>query len=40
MSELLPRPVRLLLGATNPGVGDERLRRSVAGKVVLVTGAS
>jgi acyl-CoA synthetase (AMP-forming)/AMP-acid ligase II/NAD(P)-dependent dehydrogenase (short-subunit alcohol dehydrogenase family) len=40
MSELLPRPVRLLLGATSFGTGDRRLRRAVAGKVVLVTGAS
>ena len=40
MSELLPRPVRLLIGATGRGVGDERLREAVAGKVVLVTGAS
>ena len=38
--ELLPRPVRLLLGATSPGVGDDRLRRAVEGRVVLVTGAS
>ncbi|MHB8690364.1 MAG: SDR family NAD(P)-dependent oxidoreductase [Solirubrobacteraceae bacterium] len=40
MSELLPRPVRLLLGATNPGVSDARLRTAVDGKIVLVTGAS
>ena len=40
MTELLPRPVRLLLGATNRGVGDERLGKAVAGKTVLVTGAS
>ena len=40
MSELLPRPVRLLLGATSRGAGDARLRRAVAGKVVLITGAS
>jgi acyl-CoA synthetase (AMP-forming)/AMP-acid ligase II/NAD(P)-dependent dehydrogenase (short-subunit alcohol dehydrogenase family) len=38
--DLLPRPVRLLLGATGPGVSDGRLRDAVAGKVVLVTGAS
>src|SRR5437763_2703377 len=40
MSELLPRPVRLLLGATSRGVGDHRLRRAVDGKVVLIPGAS
>ncbi len=40
MSELLPRPVRLLIGATSPGVGDRRLREAVNGKIVLVTGAS
>ncbi|HWF53893.1 MAG TPA: SDR family NAD(P)-dependent oxidoreductase [Solirubrobacteraceae bacterium] len=40
MSELLPRPVRLLLGATSPGVGDARLRRAVHGRTVLITGAS
>jgi acyl-CoA synthetase (AMP-forming)/AMP-acid ligase II/NAD(P)-dependent dehydrogenase (short-subunit alcohol dehydrogenase family) len=40
MSELLPRPVRLLIGATNLGVSDARLRDAVAGKVVLITGAS
>jgi acyl-CoA synthetase (AMP-forming)/AMP-acid ligase II/NAD(P)-dependent dehydrogenase (short-subunit alcohol dehydrogenase family) len=38
--DLLPRPVRLLLGATSPGVDDRRLRRAVDGKVVLITGAS
>ncbi|MFL5824582.1 MAG: SDR family NAD(P)-dependent oxidoreductase, partial [Solirubrobacteraceae bacterium] len=38
--ELLPRPVRLLLGATSPGVGDEALRRAVEGRIVLITGAS
>ncbi len=38
--DILPRPVRLLLGATGRGVSDERLRRAAAGKVVLVTGAS
>jgi hypothetical protein len=38
--DLLPRSVRLLLGATGPGVSDRRLREAVAGKVVLVTGAS
>jgi acyl-CoA synthetase (AMP-forming)/AMP-acid ligase II/NAD(P)-dependent dehydrogenase (short-subunit alcohol dehydrogenase family) len=40
VSERLPRPVRLLLGATGPGVSDARLRRAVAGKTVLITGAS
>jgi len=40
MTELLPRPVRLLLGATSTGVGERRLRESASGKVVLVTGAS
>jgi acyl-CoA synthetase (AMP-forming)/AMP-acid ligase II/NAD(P)-dependent dehydrogenase (short-subunit alcohol dehydrogenase family) len=40
MSELLPRPVRLLVGATNAGISDRRLREAVRGKVVLVTGAS
>jgi acyl-CoA synthetase (AMP-forming)/AMP-acid ligase II/NAD(P)-dependent dehydrogenase (short-subunit alcohol dehydrogenase family) len=40
MSELLPRPVRLLLGATSRGTSDARLRQAVAGKVVLITGAS
>ncbi len=40
MSELLPRPVRLLLGATSRGTSDARLRRAVADKVVLITGAS
>ena len=40
MSELLPRPIRLLLGATNRGVGDDRLRAAVEHKIVLVTGAS
>jgi acyl-CoA synthetase (AMP-forming)/AMP-acid ligase II/NAD(P)-dependent dehydrogenase (short-subunit alcohol dehydrogenase family) len=39
MSEL-PRPVRLLLGATSPGVSQDRLRDTVSGKIVLVTGAS
>jgi acyl-CoA synthetase (AMP-forming)/AMP-acid ligase II/NAD(P)-dependent dehydrogenase (short-subunit alcohol dehydrogenase family) len=38
--DLLPRPVRLLLGATGPGVSDRRLHDAVSGKVVLVTGAS
>ena len=40
MSELLPRPVRLLLGATSPGVSDRRLKDAVSGKTVLITGAS
>ena len=29
--DILPRSVRLLLGATNPGISDSRLRREVAG---------
>jgi acyl-CoA synthetase (AMP-forming)/AMP-acid ligase II/NAD(P)-dependent dehydrogenase (short-subunit alcohol dehydrogenase family) len=36
----LPRPLRLLVGATGPGVSDRRLRDAVSGKVVLITGAS
>ena len=40
MSELLPRPLRLMLGATSRGVGDRRLRNAVQEKVVLITGAS
>jgi acyl-CoA synthetase (AMP-forming)/AMP-acid ligase II/NAD(P)-dependent dehydrogenase (short-subunit alcohol dehydrogenase family) len=40
MSERLPRPLRLLLGATSRGVSDERLRAAVEGTVVLITGAS
>jgi acyl-CoA synthetase (AMP-forming)/AMP-acid ligase II/NAD(P)-dependent dehydrogenase (short-subunit alcohol dehydrogenase family) len=40
VSELLPRPVRLLLGATSRGVGDRRLREATAGRIVLITGAS
>ena len=40
MSELLPRPLRLLLGSTSRGVGDRRLRDAVQGKVILITGAS
>jgi acyl-CoA synthetase (AMP-forming)/AMP-acid ligase II/NAD(P)-dependent dehydrogenase (short-subunit alcohol dehydrogenase family) len=39
-TDILPRRVRLLLGATSAGIGDERLREHVAGKVVLITGAS
>jgi acyl-CoA synthetase (AMP-forming)/AMP-acid ligase II/NAD(P)-dependent dehydrogenase (short-subunit alcohol dehydrogenase family) len=38
--DILPRPARLLLGATGLGVSDRRLREQVAGKVVLITGAS
>ena len=38
--ELLPRPVRLLIGATGPGISDRRLREAVAGRIVLITGAS
>jgi acyl-CoA synthetase (AMP-forming)/AMP-acid ligase II/NAD(P)-dependent dehydrogenase (short-subunit alcohol dehydrogenase family) len=40
VSELLPRPVRLLIGATSAGVADRRLRDAASGKIVLVTGAS
>jgi acyl-CoA synthetase (AMP-forming)/AMP-acid ligase II/NAD(P)-dependent dehydrogenase (short-subunit alcohol dehydrogenase family) len=40
VSELLPRPLRLALGATGRGVGDKRLRAAVDGQVVLITGAS
>ena len=38
--DILPRPVRLLLGATNVGISDARLRREVAGQTILITGAS
>ncbi|HWE33063.1 MAG TPA: SDR family NAD(P)-dependent oxidoreductase, partial [Solirubrobacteraceae bacterium] len=38
--DILPRPVRLLLGATNVGIGDARLRREVHGQTILITGAS
>lgn len=38
--DTLPRPLRLLLGATSLGVSDRRLRDAVAGNVVLITGAS
>jgi acyl-CoA synthetase (AMP-forming)/AMP-acid ligase II/NAD(P)-dependent dehydrogenase (short-subunit alcohol dehydrogenase family) len=38
--DVLPRPVRLLLGATNPGIADGPLRAAVDGKVILITGAS
>jgi acyl-CoA synthetase (AMP-forming)/AMP-acid ligase II/NAD(P)-dependent dehydrogenase (short-subunit alcohol dehydrogenase family) len=40
VTELLPRPVRLAIGATSMGVSDRRLREAVAGKIVLITGAS
>jgi acyl-CoA synthetase (AMP-forming)/AMP-acid ligase II/short-subunit dehydrogenase len=40
VSELLPRPLRLLLGATSMGVSDRRLRPAVEHKTVLITGAS
>ena len=40
MSELLPRPIRLLIGATSRASGMQELREAVSGKVVLVTGAS
>jgi acyl-CoA synthetase (AMP-forming)/AMP-acid ligase II/NAD(P)-dependent dehydrogenase (short-subunit alcohol dehydrogenase family) len=40
MSELLPRPVRLLIGATSAGTSDAKLRRTVEGKIALITGAS
>jgi acyl-CoA synthetase (AMP-forming)/AMP-acid ligase II/NAD(P)-dependent dehydrogenase (short-subunit alcohol dehydrogenase family) len=40
VSERLPRSVRLLIGATSRGAGDEDLRRAVEGKIVLITGAS
>ncbi len=40
MSELLPRPIRLLLGATSAGIDDRRLSAAVDGRVVLITGAS
>src|SRR5437868_7806642 len=36
----LPRPLRLLLGATGLGVSDRRLMEAAAGKVMLITGAS
>jgi acyl-CoA synthetase (AMP-forming)/AMP-acid ligase II/short-subunit dehydrogenase len=38
--DILPRPLRLLLGATNIGIGDARLRREVHGQTILITGAS
>jgi acyl-CoA synthetase (AMP-forming)/AMP-acid ligase II/NAD(P)-dependent dehydrogenase (short-subunit alcohol dehydrogenase family) len=38
--DILPRPVRLLLGATNTGISESRLRREVAGHTILITGAS
>jgi NAD(P)-dependent dehydrogenase (short-subunit alcohol dehydrogenase family) len=40
MTEFLPRPVRLLIGATSPGISEQKLRDSVSGKIVLITGAS
>jgi acyl-CoA synthetase (AMP-forming)/AMP-acid ligase II/NAD(P)-dependent dehydrogenase (short-subunit alcohol dehydrogenase family) len=40
MSEFLPRPIRLLLGATSAGIDDRTLRSAVSGKTVLITGAS
>jgi acyl-CoA synthetase (AMP-forming)/AMP-acid ligase II/NAD(P)-dependent dehydrogenase (short-subunit alcohol dehydrogenase family) len=40
MTEFLPRPVRLLIGATSQGIGEGKLRDSVSGKIVLITGAS
>ena len=36
----IPRPIRLLIGATSLGISERRLRRAVAGKIVLITGAS
>ncbi|MEV6556816.1 SDR family NAD(P)-dependent oxidoreductase [Nocardia sp. NPDC051756] len=36
----LPRPIRLALGATSPGIGDRRLANAVRDRVILVTGAS
>ena len=38
--ELLPRPLRIALGATGLDVGDAALRDAVLGKIVLITGAS
>ena len=38
--ELLPRPIRLALGATSRGIDDHKLADAVYGKVILVTGAS
>jgi acyl-CoA synthetase (AMP-forming)/AMP-acid ligase II/NAD(P)-dependent dehydrogenase (short-subunit alcohol dehydrogenase family) len=38
--DVLPRPLRLLLGATGLGVSEHRLREALAAKVVLITGAS
>jgi acyl-CoA synthetase (AMP-forming)/AMP-acid ligase II/NAD(P)-dependent dehydrogenase (short-subunit alcohol dehydrogenase family) len=40
VTELLPRRLRLLVGATSAGVGDRALREAVEGRVVLITGAS
>ena len=39
-TDRLPRPLRLLLGATGLGVSDRRLMEAAAGKVMLITGAS
>ncbi|MEU8898184.1 SDR family NAD(P)-dependent oxidoreductase [Nocardia sp. NPDC048505] len=36
----LPRSLRIALGATSYGIDDRRLAPAVAGKVILVTGAS
>jgi acyl-CoA synthetase (AMP-forming)/AMP-acid ligase II/NAD(P)-dependent dehydrogenase (short-subunit alcohol dehydrogenase family) len=36
----LPRPLRLLLGATSAGISDEKLRAAVDSRTVLITGAS
>ncbi|MGW4242717.1 SDR family NAD(P)-dependent oxidoreductase [Nocardia sp. NPDC004722] len=36
----LPKSVRIALGATGYGISDRRLTPAVAGKVILVTGAS
>jgi acyl-CoA synthetase (AMP-forming)/AMP-acid ligase II/NAD(P)-dependent dehydrogenase (short-subunit alcohol dehydrogenase family) len=38
--DILPRPLRLLLGATNFGISESRLRRAVGGQIILITGAS
>ena len=38
--EFLPKPVRIAVGMAGRDVGDATLRKAVAGKVVLVTGAS
>lgn len=36
----LPKSLRIALGAASPGISDRRLAPAVAGKVILVTGAS